>query len=289
MSLSESSVLSNIGQKLCIFVQKLICKNQQHKGQIMKIAPFNPKLMKFLHVLATKPKVMNSIELTGSFESYDGSKPTDRTIRRWFNYLQKYCFDYYYYLKYENLGLFTFYALITSEKDLKKLLEGFPLHDYAAYFYDFKHLSDVLLVRFLVPRNRIKTLKQYLKNSLSKGLIKSYELYNFSTPTIIYSPFHKVINKHGHLNFLNITDDDYTYFIELLKSNMNNHSKISLSRHIKNNPFILPILLTQHREHWSSVKIWRDIKKRLGNDVWRYFKKVRKKRTLQVYGTYKKL
>ena len=52
---------------------------------------------------------------------------------------------------------------------------------------------------------------------------------------------------------------------------------MELSKTIKHNPFILPVLFTQNREHWSSVKIWNDIKERLGDDIWVYLKKIKRR------------
>lgn len=243
----------------------------------MSKQPFNPKLMEFLHFLTLQPKVLNSNELAKAFTIGNGKKITDRTIRRWFNYLQTNCFDYYHYLKYENLGLFAVYVLITGEKELLNFLEGFPMHDYVAYFFDPRKSKDFLLVRYLVPKNRVKELKRYLSNCKAKKAIEDYQIYYFSTPVIIYSPFRKIMDKHGNLDFSNVNETDHDHFIELLEKSRNEKREVFLSKHIKQNPFILPILLTQHREHWSSVKIWNDIKERLGDDVWKYTKRVKKK------------
>ncbi len=243
----------------------------------MRKVPYDPELMRFLYFLTKYLGVMNSIEIAKKFTSESGEKITDRTIRRWFRHLQNYCYDYYNYLKYEKLGLSTIYAIITGDKNLIKLLNGFPLHDYVVYYLDSKNLKNILLVRYLIPRKKIKDLKTYLKSSKNNKLIKDFELHFFKTPTIIYSPLHKVIDEKGNLDFSNINENDYIYFFELLKRSLKENQRISLSECIKVNPLMLPILFTQHREHWSSVKIWNDIKARIGEDIWNYLKKVKKK------------
>jgi hypothetical protein len=239
--------------------------------------PFKPKLMEFSYLLTLQPRVMNSNELAKIITIGNEKGITDRTIRRWFNHLQTHCFDYYHYLKYENLGLFAVYVLVTGEKELLNFLEGFPMHDYVAYFFDPRKSKDILLVRYLVPKKGIKKLKKYLGNCKARNAIEDYEIHYFSTPVIIYSPFHKIMDRHGNLDFSKIDENDHDFFLELLEKRRNERRKISLSKHIKQNPFILPVLLTQHREHWSSVKIWNDIKQRLGNDIWKYMRRIKKK------------
>jgi len=43
--------------------------------------------------------------------------------------------------------------------------------------------------------------------------------------------------------------------------------------YVKRNPLLIPTIFEYDKEHISSVEVWKRIKGRLGNDVWKYFRK----------------
>jgi hypothetical protein len=242
----------------------------------MKLERFNKKLLYFLYSLTKEPRIMKSDDLARKIKQIDGSKVSGRTVRRWFSFLQGSCFDYYYYIKYESLGLVTAYVIVKGQKDLNKILNKIPLHDYATYVFDTKSMEEVVLLRYLIPIEKIKEFENHWSDFYDDGLVRRYWIHYLSTPTMIYSPFHKTISREGEFSNDNVKESDYDFFFKLLYKNLNTKRVPKVDDAIKENPLILPVLLSQSREHWASTKIWKDMKEKLGSSVWNYIGKVKK-------------
>lgn len=241
----------------------------------MTLDPFDRRLLVLLHFLTKQRKVLNSREIAQKFVLPNGRKVTDRSIRRWFTFLQGQCLDYYHDVKYENLALVPVYILLRKPVNAQKLLQMFPLHDYVTYVFDTKIMEEIFFVRYLIPKNLLKQFNKFWKKAKAQGLVENFWIYYFMSPTLIYSPFHKVLDRHGEFQDSEIGEEEYNFFFNSLSENLTRKKEFKLSEPVKENPLIVPLLFTQYREQWSSLKIWQDMKNRLGKEVWNYIKRAK--------------
>lgn len=243
----------------------------------MTIKPFDKKLLRFLYFLVTNHEYMNSVQISKKF-SIDGKKMSDRTIRRWFLYLHKnHKFDYFPYINYESIGLSVVFVIVYGLKN-KDLLKIIPYNHYIFTGVDLKKTKNCLFVGYCIPHDEINNFKLFWKNAKERKIIKNYEIMNSSKSIHLYSQFHKIITKDGNLKISENYDIDNSFFLNLLKKNLEKSRKVGMHKAIIRNPFIIPIIFRYFREHWSSREVWHSIKKSLEDDVWKYIKIYKKKR-----------
>ncbi|MCD6476648.1 MAG: hypothetical protein J7K26_00580, partial [Candidatus Aenigmarchaeota archaeon] len=100
-----------------------------------------------------------------------------------------------------------------------------------------------------------------------------------------YSPFHKIINENGFIDFPKDIKYDTGIFENLLQRNIKKNIRIKINKAIYKNPLTLPVLCEyQEEEHWSSKKVWYEIKKKLGPDIWKYVNGIKFNKRKNGYG-----
>lgn len=245
----------------------------------MALSPLDKKLLEFMYFLATDQEFMNSVKISKKL-SKKGKKVSDRTVRRWFNYLQKSCFDYFPYPKYKNLGLMPITMIVCNLK-VDKVLNIIPYMMYIQKGIGFKSskmCKDYFLLMYLIPPDKISDFKKFWDFVCSKGLAEYYDLMEFRTPIDYYSPLHKILKQDGTLDFSTEYAPNNTQFINKLKENLDCSHEIKIHKGINKNPMIIPIILEYFREFWSSNKVWHSIKGKLKNSTWEYIKDIKKRK-----------
>ena len=76
---------------------------------------YDRKFLELMHYLALNKKFMNVVEVSKSFAR--NKNISDRTVRRWFKAVQKYCFDYFPALRYGQLGLQWVSVIVENLRD----------------------------------------------------------------------------------------------------------------------------------------------------------------------------
>jgi len=233
-------------------------------------------LLYLLHFLSRQPRVMDSYEVSRKMRLPDGRRVSDRSVREWFKELQKGCFDYYPAIRFESLGLVPTVVLLDEPRDVR-LWRGIPYCDFLSYNFDPARWKEVMLLRYLVPAEHLKDFRQLWERFHRKGLVSGCDVLSLSTPVSIYSPHHKVVARDGRLDFSSVNASDYDYFFGLLESRVWSHAPARIHPEIRKNPFIVPVLFEYVREHWSSRQVWQSIKAKLGDAVWDYIRRTRKR------------
>jgi len=233
-------------------------------------------LLYLLHFLSKQPKVMDSYEVSRKMRLPDGRRVSDRSVREWFKELQRGCFDYYPAIRFESLGLVPTVVLLGEPRDVR-FLRTIPYCDFLSHNFDPARWKEVMLLRYLVPSEHLKDFRQLWARFQKRGLIGGCDVLSLSTPVSIYSPHHKVVERDGGLNFSSVKVADYDYFFGLLESRTRSHVQARIHPEIRKNPFIVPVLFEYVREHWSSRQVWHSIKAKLGDAVWDYIRRARKR------------
>lgn len=238
----------------------------------MALKPFDKNLLKLLYSLTKNQDFMNSAEVARNFTD---SRASERTIRRWFRYLEKTCFDYYPYIRHESFGLVPHYVLLKNLKN-EGLLQIIPHMDYITYGFDFNSVKGSFLVKYQVPLDNVTDFWNFFREAKVLDIIDDYQIFKIRSPTEFYSPFHQVLDKEGNPDFSKSNNFDNNYFMDILQKNLNSKPDVSVNEKIKDNPFIVPTVFEFFREHWTSKEVWASMKKKLGQNIWRYAKKVKK-------------
>ena len=227
---------------------------------------FDKKILEFMYNLTRRQSFMNSVEIANSV-LVSNKKISDRTIRRWFNHLKKNVFTYYPYIKYESLGLIPVIVQISDLKN-EKLLDIIPHKIYLVKGVTFKNFENSYLTMYLLPIARLEEFKIFWNTALEKDLIKDLHIFVSRTPIAYYSPFHKIVNHKGHLEFPHESELDNSYFNSILHKNISSKHKVKLHPKIADNPFIIPVIFEYFREHKSSKKVWAKLKEVFGDSIW---------------------
>lgn len=240
----------------------------------MSLGVYDKNLMEFAYFLTRNQKYSDSIDIAEKLK-VSGQKISDRTIRRWFDKLEKGCFDYYPNIKVESLGLAPLYIVIEApvEEDVFQII---PHRDYVTLGYTTTGFHKSVCLKYLIPPDSMKQFEEFWKRAKKGGVIRDYKIYPFYSSTDFYSPLHKVVQKNGELNFSKIGEFDNSHYTELFEKSLKNPLRPALSTHVLKNPLLVPVLLEYYREHWTRQKVWKSIRKKLGENVWNYLRKARK-------------
>lgn len=240
----------------------------------MGLATYDPRMMELLYFLTKNQKYMNSVEISHSFSS-GGEKFSDRTIRRWFDHLQEKCLDYFPYVRHESFGLVSTFLILKNLKN-ENLIQILPHINYISQGMGFEKTDDLYVMQYFVPVENLGRFEGFWREVKSLDLVDDYDLFKARSPTDFYSPSHEIITEDGYLNFSKHGIDN-SYFTKILKENLDRKIETKINYRIVENPFIVPTALEYFREHWSSSQVWKSMKEKLGNDVWRYARRFRKK------------
>ena len=240
----------------------------------MALSKFDPDLLEFMYLLTRKQRYMNSLEIS-KYLSSCGKRVTDRTVRRWFDYLHKYKFDYFPYPRYNTLGLAPVWILTDFNENVLKII---PYKVAIVSGIDFHNLERCLLCLYLIPPNHLSDFKKLWSVALSRRIVKHCHIFDISSAIAFFSPFHKIVNEDGLVNFPEDYDIDNSYFTGLLKKCLETEKKFELDKRIIMNPLTVPIILEYFRGHMSSRSIWNSFERKLGAKVWDYINAPRIKR-----------
>jgi hypothetical protein len=240
----------------------------------MTVGVYDKGLLEMTYNLTKERDFLDSIDVAKRFK-IRGKKISDRTIRRYFGRLDKECFDYFPHLRYEALGLLPIWVLIERpyEEDIFQII---PYHDYVTYCYSENSVSSIL-VKYAIPAGRLGEFKEFWKEAKKGRIVRDYQIYPIHTPIEFYSPFHKVVKRDGTFDFSEKEGFDNTHYLNILRESLKYNRKPALNALVLHNPFIIPVLLEYYREHYTNRKVWKSIKSKLGENVWSFLKKNRKK------------
>ncbi len=242
----------------------------------MSLKPFNKDLLNFLYFLVRNQEYMNSVQISKKF-TLNGEKITDRTIRRWFRYLQKtHKLDYFPYINYENIGLCYISVVLYGLKN-EALLKINPYNNYIFTAFDTKRMKRCMLVNYCLPYERLGEFKSFWKNAKKRKLIENCEFIHMKKPVAYYSPFHEVLDKDGKLKLNSQINN--SYFTGLLKQNLKQKYKVDINKEVLKNPFIIPVMFEYFREYRSSRNVWYSLKTSFGEDIWEYIKERKRRKT----------
>jgi hypothetical protein len=128
------------------------------------------------------------------------------------------------------------------------------------------------LVTYLIPKGCAGQFRKFWSIALQRGLISYYRLFESRCPVYFYSPFHELVGDDGRMNFPENYDAKHQFFQDLLKRLLEEGAEVSMHDRIRKNPFIIPLVFEYFREHWSSHRVWKSMKRKLGDDIWKYIK-----------------
>ncbi len=224
---------------------------------------FHPKILEFLYKLSRLDKYYSDRELAKRIK-IQGNQVTSKTIRRWFDFLHTTCFDYHPYIHIEKLGLQVLYLFYP-------LTEGLIESNYTSYLnisISLKNMEKNITHGFWIPHDIGKEV-------LDK---KKFQNYNFfHSKEALVGPLHKMFDKKGNIMPLKELDFQQEQDIKKLLYNLKHPVKPYMIKEVKNNPLIIPVAFEYDKEHWSSVEVWNQILNKLGEEAWKYFRKIKKK------------
>ena len=232
----------------------------------MVLTKYDSGLLEMIYLLTRKQSHLNPSEVA-RYLSEQGIRVTDRTVRRWFNYLQTHRFDYFPYPKFEAMGLTPVWVLTNFNE---KTLEAIPHKVAIVSGFDLRNLEKRLLSLYLVPTERVKEFRKMWATAVDAKALDHCQLLEISSINSFYSPFHKLIDKNGIANFPEHDDVDNSYFTEMLRKSVESENSARMSPRICNNPMIVPIIWESFRKNASSRKIWNSFEKRAGKAAWCY-------------------
>ena len=251
----------------------------------MTLSYYDPKLLNFIYELTKLKKLMSYKEIAKNIKLESGSI-SPKTVERWFKFLkQKYPvkgsrtnekFSYFPSFFNEKLGLVV--TIVICEEP-KEDLKNFPLQYYqfyTAWLYDTKLNKGVRINTHLVPIKHLNKFKEKWKNLKNKKIIKNYKIYTAHKGFEFYSPWHKTIDKNGVFHPEKNDEKEIDKQIKEFEDYLHNLPSFRMIKEIKKNPFIIPVLFEYHYENYSSLDVWKRIKKSLGSNTWVYIKKKKK-------------
>ncbi len=226
---------------------------------------FDDKLLKFIYLLTREQSYLNSIDASSHLSKFK-FRVTDRTIRRWINFLKTKGFQYFPSPKYDSLGLDYSVVILFGVRD-EKIFDIIPYDMYIDKVMSFSRYEHAFVGYYTIPFGNEGRFSKFWKRAKELGIIDDYILMNSKAATFLFSPFHKII-KNGIITFDEITEKDNEYFIRLLEKNINYIPAKEIHPAVRKNPFLVPVMLEYYRKHISSIGVWREIKRKLGNKVW---------------------
>jgi hypothetical protein len=234
----------------------------------MALSKYDKGLLEFMYQLTLHKTYMNSIEISKAIK-VQGKSVTDRTVRRWFKYLHAQHFDYFPRLKYNRLGLQSIWVL--SDMD-ENVLKAIPHKLDVVKCMDLGTFKPCFLVAYLIPKGYAGQFRKFWSVALQRGLISCYRIFESRCPVDFYSSFHELVGEDGRINFPENYDTKHQFFHGLLKGSIEENVEVNMHDSVRKNPFIVPLVFEYFREHWSSHHVWKSMKRKLGDDIWKYIK-----------------
>ncbi|MCD6590150.1 hypothetical protein J7K74_03125 [Candidatus Woesearchaeota archaeon] len=222
---------------------------------------YHPKILEFLYELSKLDRYYSDRELSRRIR-IQGEIVTSKTIRRWFDFLHSTCFDYHPYIEIERLGLELFYAFYP----LKKGVIDSPYSTYLNVSISLKSLKRVITQAYWIPVGN---------KDLMSGILPMVQ--SFYSKEVIVGPLHRMIDRNGNIRVLDKLSMEQLESVKRVLSNLNRIEEPKMIKAVKRNPLIIPVAFEYDKEHWSSIEVWRQIYDKLGENAWKYFRKIKKK------------
>ena len=235
----------------------------------MVLSKYKPDILRFVYNLTRTEEVLSPLRLSKFLNSI-GQDVSDRTIKRWFNFLGA-DIGYFSMINYSEIGLMSVAVLIKNPNEI--IVEIIPYLYHVFSGYDGTNLDDYLIIQMLVPKGHIKEVEQFWNVSKDLKLIDEYDLFPFNNVVDIYSPFQDIIDETGQFIFEKQFDN--SKFINLLNYKSRKSSVLKMNSLVRKNPLLIPVLIEYSRERWSSHQVWEVVKSKLEVRVWKYVRKLR--------------
>ncbi|MFH0829894.1 MAG: hypothetical protein V1887_01910 [Candidatus Aenigmatarchaeota archaeon] len=232
----------------------------------MVLTKYDRGLLEMMYLLTRKQSHMNPSGVA-RYLSEQGIRVTDRTVRRWFNYLQTHRFDYFPYPKFKAMGLTPVWVFTDFNE---KILEAIPHKVAIVSGFDLRNLEKRLLGLYLVPTERLKDFSKLWADAVDAKALSFCQLLEVGSINSFYSPFHKLVDRNGIADFVDDHEPDNSYFTDMLRKSTGTESSAGMSPRICKNPLIIPVIWESFRKNASSQKIWNSFERRAGKAAWDY-------------------
>lgn len=251
----------------------------------MTLTEFNPKLLNFLHELTKLNGLKSSAKIADEITLENGEKVTPKTVRNWFEYLNQ----PYKYLNYNLERKFSYYPVYSTSKlglnnigviyenPSPKVINLFPFQDYLAWLYNPATGKNDLMIVYIIDPKKIPDFQSLLEKIKKDGLFTKASFFQIKNLLRTESPYHKILDKNGIFHPEKNDFEKMEYQIRKIQNEIPKLPKIEMIDTIRNNLFIVPVLMEYTHENWTSTKVWNAIKDKLGEDVWNYIKKGKRK------------
>lgn len=251
----------------------------------MTLTDYDPKLLNFLYELTKLNAPLSSDEIANRITLENNQTISPRTVRNWFYYLREpYCylnkkidrkFTYFPTFYREKMGLRVFFIFYYNPSE--KLVGLIPYQEYCVWLFDSFTRKHILFITYAIPQENTPDFYFLLEKLKQTELCSSYKIFETNTSHRIYSPWHKVIDKNGQFHPKNNDLSELKKQVTPIHNWLKEGIEVEMVNKIKNNPLFLPILVECYFEYWSSIKIWKTMKNKLGADIWHYLKNRRRK------------
>ena len=234
----------------------------------MTMGTFDENLLRMMHFLCSQKHYMNPKQISKGFKLSDKTV-AEKTVRLWFKFLHGHRFDYFLKPYYESLGLSPVFVVCNLNEDMLKI---FPQRTSIVVGNDAHRLEPVMKFLYVLPPHSLHDFRSLWEKAKSLGLVDYFEIFPIKTPFTFYSPFHKLLNKSGKINFPEKAENeiDNTYFMKNFKFYLTKELKPKIHELVEADPLTIPIIMEHVREHHSSKGMWFAMKKSLGDNIWDY-------------------
>jgi hypothetical protein len=235
----------------------------------MALHTFDKRLLEFMYQLTLHQKLMAPKEMSQVI-TIQGKKVSERTIKRWLKWLKAHhYFTYYPHIITERIGLVKTVVFVSDLKN-PKILDLIPYKTYLMSGASLRELKNTFVVHYAIPEKHLDEFKNFWRKALDAKLIGNYELLKLRCSNILYTPLHLAVEEDGRVDFSKKSRDASEIKIPDSKIlNAEIHSKI------KENPFLVPLLIEHYKAHASSKKIWFSMKQKLSESIWDYIKDIK--------------
>lgn len=230
---------------------------------------FDPRLLRLLTYL-TRHQAWLTAEDVSAGLSVDGSRPSARTIHRWFRFLRETGgFIYYPYPRANVLGLQDILVRIREVRNP----DVFGILPFASSFNAEVELGSdqrVVSQSYWVPGNEVEAFRDYWRAARDLGHITEFELLRSRNTHYLFSPFHELIAKDGWAEVRGPVDN--THFEALLKRDLRRTFAVRLGERYAKSPLIIPLVVEHIWTHYSSKHVWRAIREKGEDRIVQYGK-----------------
>ena len=238
---------------------------------------FNNKWLEFLTFLSHDQHYMTTAEMAKKFVLKNSGKErtvSEMTIIRWINLIRaRREFNYFPNFNAHNYDLIPIWVLCEGVRD-KSIVDLLPYKPYIQYGTDLKTLGNVYLIAYQFPSKHIRKFEDFWKRAKTMEIFDNHRIFKCRSSIAFYPEYHKIFDESGNLSFDCESKEQDTYMALLKDSLSEGRIKTGIHQEIVRNPLIIPGTFELFMEpRWSSKRIWRNMKERMGDRAWDYFVK----------------